>query len=107
MSSPPRRLRPAPGTAGHLDRSAALAAGIPDAFAGTVLDPADLRLAGAFSARSESVLRTGLLPTAMQREISWWLATCQDSGERVVNTNDWRRWEIGRASCRERVSSVV
>ena len=57
-----------------------------------MLDPADPRLAGAFSARSESVLRTGLLPTAMQREISWWLATCQDTGERVVNASDWRRW---------------
>ena len=28
----------------------------------------------------------------MQREVSWWLATCQDNGERVVNANDWRRW---------------
>lgn len=92
MSNPPRRLRLAPGTAGRLDRSAALAEGIPDAFAGTMFDPADAGLAGAFSVRSESVLRTGSLPVPMQREISWWLATCQDNGERVVNTNDWRRW---------------
>ena len=62
MSNPPRRLRSAPGAAGRLDRSAALAEGIPDAFTGTVFDPADPRLAGAFSARSESVLRTGPLP---------------------------------------------
>ena len=92
VSNPPRRLRVAPGAAGRLDRSAALAEGIPGAFAGTVLDPADARLAGAFSARSESVLRTGSLPVPMQREISWWLAICQDNGERVVNANDWRRW---------------
>ena len=92
MSNPPRRLRSAPGAAGRLDRSAALAEGIPDAFTGTVFDPADPRLAGAFSARSESVLRTGSLPQPMQREVSWWLATCQDNGERVVNANDWRRW---------------
>ena len=69
-----------------------LAEGIPAAFAGTAFDPADARLAGALSARSESVLRTGSLPVPMQREVSWWLATCQDNGERVVNTNDWRRW---------------
>ena len=91
MSNPPR-LRLAPGAPGRLDRSAALAKSIPDAFAGTVFDPADVRLAGAFSVCSESVLRTGSLPVPMQREISWWLATCQDNGERVVNTNDWRRW---------------
>jgi len=91
VSSPPRRLRPAPGTAGRLDRSATLAEGIPDAFTGTVFDPADARLAGAFSACSKTVLRTGSLPVPMQREVSWWLATCQDNGERVVNTNDWGR----------------
>jgi hypothetical protein len=50
VSNPPRRLRLAPGAAGRQDRSAALAEGTPDAFAGTVLDPADARLAGAFSA---------------------------------------------------------
>jgi len=92
VSNPPGRLRPALGTAGRQDRSSALAAGIPAVFTGTVFDPADERMAGAFSARSESVLRTGSLPVPMQREISWWLATCQDNGERVVNANDWRRW---------------
>ena len=28
----------------------------------------------------------------MQREICWWLADCLDSGERVIDTTDWRRW---------------
>jgi hypothetical protein len=69
-----------------------LAEGIPDAFTGTVFDPADARMAGAFSACSKTVLRTSSLPVPMQREVSWWLATCQDTGERVVNTNDWGRW---------------
>ena len=38
------------------------------------------------------VLRTGALPVPMQREISWWVATCQADGERVINTCDWNRW---------------
>ena len=37
-------------------------------------------------------LRTDELPVPMQREISWWLATCHANGERVVNTYDWKRW---------------
>ena len=28
----------------------------------------------------------------MQREISWWMATCHANGERVINTSDWNRW---------------
>lgn len=109
MSNPPRLLG-AVSDDGRLDRSAQLVEGIPDAFAGTVFDPADLRLAGAFSARSESVLRTGLLPVPMQREISWWLATCQDNGERVVNANDWRQWAAvaaGVAAARPEVRSFA
>lgn len=107
MSSPPRHLGAVPDE-GRLDRSAKLAASIPDAFAGTVFDPADERLAGAFSARSESVLRTGSLPVPMQREVSWWLATCQDNGERVVNAYDWRQWvatAAGVAAARPEVRS--
>jgi len=92
VSSTPRRLRSVPGAADRLDRSSALVAGLPDTFAGTVFDPADHLLAGAFSARSVLVLRTDSLPVPMQREVSWWLATCRDGGERVVNTYDWRRW---------------
>ena len=56
MSSTPRRLRSVPGAADRLDRSSALVAGLPDTFAGTVFDPADHFLAGAFSARSVLVL---------------------------------------------------
>ena len=91
MSNPPRRLGIAPD-GGRLERSAKLAAGIPDAFAGTVFDPADARLAGTFGTRSKTALRTGSLPVPMQRELSWWLATCQENGERVIDTDDWRRW---------------
>jgi integrase len=96
VSNPPRRLGIAPD-GGRLDRSAELAAGIPDAFAGTVFDPADARLAGTFGTRSKTVLRTGSLPAPMQRELSWWLATCQDNGERVIDTDDWRRWVVTAA----------
>jgi hypothetical protein len=28
----------------------------------------------------------------MQREACWWLASCHESGERVIDTTDWRRW---------------
>ncbi len=28
----------------------------------------------------------------MQREISWWVATCHANGERVVNTGEWNQW---------------
>ena len=91
MSNPPRRLGIAPD-GGRLERSAKLAEGIPGAFTGIEFDPADALLAGAFSMRSKTVLRTGSLPVPMQRELSWWLATCQDNGERVIDTDDWRRW---------------
>jgi integrase len=91
VSNPPRRLSIAPD-GGRLERSAKLAAGIPDAFAATAFDPADARMAGTFSMRSKAALRTGSLPAPMQRELSWWLATCQDNGERVIDTDDWRRW---------------
>ena len=96
MSNPPRRLSIAPD-GGRLERSAKLAAGIPDAFAGTVFDPADARLAGTFGTRSKTALRTGSLPVPMQRELSWWLATCQENGERVIDTDGWRRWGATRA----------
>ena len=41
---------------------------------------------------SPIVLRTDALPVPMQREICWWLATCHASGERVIDTSDWKRW---------------
>jgi hypothetical protein len=28
----------------------------------------------------------------MQREACWWLASCHESGEPVIDTTDWRRW---------------
>jgi hypothetical protein len=92
VSEPPRHLHAVSGAAGRLDRNAALVAGLPDAFAGMVFDPADPILAEVCSAGSVMVLRTDALPVPMQREISWWLATCHACGERVVNTSDWKRW---------------
>ena len=61
-------------------------------FAGTAFDPADPVLAGVCTAGRTLVLRTGALPVPMQREISWWVATCHADGERVINTCDWNRW---------------
>ena len=61
-------------------------------FAGTAFDPADPVLAEVCTAGRTLVLRTGALPVPMQREISWWVATCHADGERVINTCDWNRW---------------
>jgi integrase len=74
------------------DRSAALAAGLPAVFGGTTFDPADPVLADVCGSSSRVVLRTGMLPLAMQREISWWVATCHANGERVINTSEWNQW---------------
>jgi hypothetical protein len=74
------------------DRSQALAAGLPAVFAGTTFDPADPVLAEVCGSSSRVVLRTGMLPLAMQREISWWVATCHANGERVINTSEWSQW---------------
>ena len=92
MSNPPRHLRAAGTGKGPLDASAALAAGLSAPFTGTVFDPADPVLAEVCTPHSPSVLRTDGLPVPMQREICWWLAECRDSGERVIDTTDWRRW---------------
>jgi hypothetical protein len=90
--NPPRHLQ-APGAGENvLAASAALAAGPSAPFTGTVFDPADPVLAEFCAADSPSVLRTDGLPAPMQREISWWLASCHESGERVIDTTDWRRW---------------
>lgn len=90
----PRSRRAATATAASdlQARSAALVAGIPEVFTAAVFDPADPALAGVFSAGSRVVLRTGALPVVMQREISWWLATCHRDGERVADASDWKRW---------------
>ena len=92
MSEPPRRLHAVCGDAARLDRNAALVAGLPEVFTGTVFDPGDPVVSEVCSASSAMALRTGELPVPMQREISWWLATCHGNGERVVNTYDWKRW---------------
>ncbi|MGH3404102.1 MAG: hypothetical protein ACRDRJ_16605 [Streptosporangiaceae bacterium] len=92
MSEPPRHLHAVSGAADRMDRIAAMVAGLPEVFAGTAFDPADPVLAEVCSASSVMVLRTDVLPVPMQREVSWWLATCHANGERVVNTYDWKRW---------------
>jgi integrase len=81
------------GAAGRLAQSAALAEGLPAAFAAAVLDPADPVLAGVFMAGSRGTrLRTGALPVPMRREIAWWIAACQASGERQIHASEWNRW---------------
>ncbi len=80
------------GAADRLWRSATLVADIASVFAATSFDPADPGLAEVLSAGSHVVLRTDTLAVPMQREISWWMATCHANGERVINTSDWKRW---------------
>jgi integrase len=92
VSNPPRHLHAAGAGKDPLNASAALIAGLAAPFAGTVFDPADPVLAVFCAADSPSVLRTDGLPVPMQREICWWLAACHGSGERVIDTTDWRRW---------------
>jgi len=92
VSNPPRHLHAAGTADGRLDPSAALVAGLAAPFTGAVFDPADPVLAEFCSKDSPALLRTDALPVPMQREICWWLSTCHDSGERVVDTTDWRRW---------------
>jgi integrase len=91
MTEPPRFLRAA-DPADRMVRSAALVAGLPAVFAGTTFDPAGPVLAEVCSSSSSAVLRTGMLPVPMQREISWWLATCHASGEHVIRTGEWNQW---------------
>jgi hypothetical protein len=52
VSEPPRRLHAVSGAMGRLDRTAAMAAGLPEVFTGTVFDPADPVLAEVCSADS-------------------------------------------------------
>lgn len=92
MSEPPRHLHALSGDAARLDRNAALVAGLPDVFTGTVFGPGDPVVGEVCSAASVMVLRTDPLPVPMQREVCWWLATCHANGERVVSTYDWKRW---------------
>ena len=94
MGDPPQISTPRQaGAPGRLAQSAALAGGLPAAFAAAVLDPADPALAGVFMAGSRGTrLRTGALPVPMRREIAWWIAACQASGERQIHASEWNRW---------------
>ena len=94
MGDPPQISTPRQaGAADRLAQSAALAGGLPAAFAAAVLDPADPALAGVFMAGSRGTrLRTGALPVPMRREIAWWIAACQASGERQIHASEWNRW---------------
>jgi integrase len=91
MTGSPPLLRAA-DLADRQARSAALVVDLPAVFAGTTFDPVDPVLAEVCSSSSRVVLRTGMLPVPMQREISWWVATCHANGERVVRTGDWNQW---------------
>jgi integrase len=97
----------------RLAQSAALAEGLPAAFATTTFDPADPALAGVFTAGSRASrtwLRTTALPVAMRREIAWWIATCQASGERQIHASEWNRWAAtaaGVAATRPQVCSFA
>jgi integrase len=107
VSEPPGLERgEASRAADRLSRSAALVAGVPAVFAATVFDPADSALAEVCSAGSRVVLRTGTLPLPMQREISWWWATCHADGERVVDTSEWKRWAATAVQLVNRCSRV-
>jgi integrase len=92
--SEPRRpgLHAITGPPGGLARSAALMSGLAPVFAAATFDPADPVLAEVCSSSSRAVLRTGMLPVPMQREISWWVATCHANGERVIRTGEWNQW---------------
>ena len=102
-----------PGTRGHrgaadrLAQSARLAEGLPAVFTAPVLSPADPALAGVFMAGSRTTtLRTGALPVPMRREISWWIATCQASGERQIHASEWNRWAATAADVTARHPQV-
>jgi hypothetical protein len=81
--------------ADRLVQSAALIADIPAVFATTTFDPADPAMTDVFmtGSRIHGVqLCTDGLPLPMQREISWWIAHCHASGERLIHTSEWNRW---------------
>jgi integrase len=87
--------------ADRLADSAALAAGLPATFATTSFDPGDPEMADVFmtGSRTHGIrLRTDGLPLPMQREISWWIAHCHTSGERLIHTSEWNRWAATAAA---------
>src|SRR5690349_3864810 len=68
--------------ADRMTRSAALVADVPAVFRRTRFDPRDPVLAPVFMTGSRTTgFSTEALPEPMQRELSWWLATCAATGE--------------------------
>ena len=95
------------GTADRLAQSAVLTEGLPAAFAASTLDPADPVLAGVFMTGSRATrLHTGALPVPMRREIAWWVAACQASGERQIHASEWNRWAATAAEVTARRPQV-
>src|SRR6266568_3134866 len=98
---------PRSGAPDRLAQSAALAEGLPAAFAASTFNPADPALAGVFMAGSRTTrLCTGALPVPMRREIAWWVATCQASGERQIHASEWNRWAATAADVVQRRPEV-
>jgi integrase len=90
-----------------LSRSEALVADLPAAFTGSVFDPRNPALSGVFMAGSQTtVLRIDGLPELMQREIRWWLATCERTGKRQIHASEWNRWTATAAAVLERRPAV-
>ena len=93
MSRPPLHLLRADSPADRIASSAQLIADVPPAFLATVFDPRDPQLSAVFMTGSRTTgFSTDRLPLPMQREISWWLATCERTGERQVHGSEWGRW---------------
>jgi hypothetical protein len=90
-----------------MTRSAALVADVPAVFHRTRFDPRDPALAPVFMTGSRTTgFTTEALPEPMQREVSWWLATCAGTGERVVHGSEWARWSATAAAARRRRPTV-
>ena len=107
MPDPSQPGAPRSGAPDRLAQSAALAEGLPAAFAASTFNPADPALAGVFMAGSRTTrLCTGALPVPMRREIAWWVATCQASGERQIHASEWNRWAATAADVVQRRPEV-
>jgi integrase len=109
MPDPPQQGTATAATAGErLSRSAALVADLPPVFATTTFDPmAEPAVAEVFMTGSQITrLHTGMLPVPMRREISWWIARCHASGERLIHASEWNRWAATAAEVVARHSQV-
>lgn len=91
-----KRPQPSAAPASGADRLASserLLAEVPAAFRTEVFDPRDPAMTAVFMTGSRTTgFATSGLPLPMQREISWWLATCDHTGERLVHGSEWSRW---------------